>query len=303
MVSTVRTVLGDIRPEELGVCDAHDHLFLRSPQLPGQELDDLSAARAELTAFRAAGGDAVVQWTPYGMGRRTADLPGLSRTTGVHLLCATGLHQAAHYAPESLDRLKGGLAELFVAELTEGIGGSGVRAGLIKVAGGFHGLDAHARRTMTAAAEAHHATGAPIAVHLELGTGALDVLDLLCGESGVPGHRVILGHLNRFPDPVVQRHAAESGCWLAFDGPSRAHHATDWRMPEAARALAEAGYGDRLLLGGDTVVAGARSVDGGPGMPYLLRRVRPRLREALGAELVHRILTEHPGRAFAVDWK
>ncbi|MFE1883057.1 phosphotriesterase family protein [Streptomyces diastatochromogenes] len=302
-MSTVRTVLGDLRPEELGACDAHDHLFLRSPQLPGLELDDVSAAGAELTAFRAAGGGAVVQWTPYGMGRRTADLPGLSRATGVHLVCATGLHQAAHYAPEFLDGLRGGLSELFVTELTEGIGTSGVRAGLIKVAGGFHALDAHARWTMTAAAEAHRATGAPIAVHLELGTGALDVLDLLCGELGVPGDRVILGHLNRSPDPVVQREAAASGCWLAFDGPSRAHHATDWRMPEAVRALAEAGYGDRLLLGGDTVVAGARSVDGGPGMPYLLRRVRPRLAEAVGAGLVDRILMEHPGRAFAVDWK
>lgn len=302
-MSRVRTVLGDIDPGALGVCDAHDHLFLRSPQLPGQELDDVRAARAELAAFRAAGGAAVVQWTPYGMGRRVADLPELSRSTGVRVVCATGLHQAAHYDHESLDGLRGRLADVFVAELTRGIGTSGVRAGLIKVAGGFHGLDAHARWTMTAAADAHHATGAAIAVHLELGTGALDVLDLLCGELGVPGDRVILGHLNRSPDPVVQRQAAETGCWLAFDGPSRAHHATDWRMPEAVRALVEAGYGDRLLLGGDTVVAGARSVDGGPGMPYLLRRVRPRLAEAVGADLMERILTEHPGRAFAVDWK
>ncbi|WP_437103886.1 phosphotriesterase family protein [Streptomyces sp. enrichment culture] len=300
----VRTVLGDIRPEELGVCDAHDHLFLRSPRLPGQELDDVKAARAELAAFRAAGGAAVAQWTPYGMGRRAADLPALSRATGVRIVCATGLHQAAHYAPQVLEELSGNrLAELFVAELTEGIGTTGVRAGLIKVAGGFHGLDAHARRTMTAAAEAHHATGAPIAVHLELGTGGPDVLDLLCGELGVPGERVILGHLNRFPDPVVHREAAAAGCWLAFDGPSRAHHATDWRMPEAVRALAEAGFGDRLLLGGDTVTAGARSVDGGPGMPYLLRRVRRRLAAAVGAELVERMLAEHPGRAFGADWK
>ncbi|GHI09679.1 phosphotriesterase [Streptomyces cellostaticus] len=285
------------------MCDAHDHLFLRSPRLPGQELDDTSAAQAELEAFRAAGGSAVVQWTPYGMGRRAAGLPPLSRATGVHLVGATGLHQAAHYEPELVDGLRGRLAEVFVCELTEGIGTSGVRAGLIKVAGGFHALDAHTRWTMTAAAEAHHATGAPIAVHLELGTGALDVLDLLCDALGVPGHRVILGHLNRSPDPVTQRQAAESGCWLAFDGPSRAHHATDWRMPQAVRDLAEAGYGDRLLLGGDTVVAGARSVDGGPGMPYLLRRVRPLLAAAVGAELVDRILTEHPGQAFAVDWK
>ncbi|AYN43983.1 phosphotriesterase [Streptomyces dangxiongensis] len=302
-MSHVRTVLGDIPGAELGVCDAHDHLFLRSPRLPGQELDDLSAARAELAAFRAAGGAAVVQWTPYGMGRRAADLPALSRTTGVRLVCATGLHRAAHYDAESLARLRGGrLAALFVSELTEGIGTTGVRAGLIKVAGGFHALDAHARWTMTAAAEAHHATGAPVAVHLEQGTGALDVLDLLCGELGVPGERVVLGHLNRAPDPVVHRQAAMSGCWLAFDGPSLAHHATDWRMPEAVRALAEAGFGDRLLLGGDTVTAGARSVDGGPGMPYLLRRVRTRLTEAVGADLVDRMLTEHPARAFAADW-
>jgi phosphotriesterase-related protein len=304
VVSRVRTVLGDLPPGELGVCDAHDHLFFASPRLPGRELRDVSAARAELAAFRAQGGASVVQWTPYGLGRRAADLPELSRTTGVHVVAATGLHQRAHYDDATLAALRGPrLAEVFVAELTGGIGTSGVRAGLIKVAGGFHALDAHARWTMRAAAEAHRATGAPVAVHLELGTGALDVLDLLCGEWGTPPHRVILGHLNRFPDPVVQREAAQSGCWLAFDGPSRANHATDWRMPDAVRALAEAGFGDRLLLGGDTTTAAARSVDGGPGMPYLLRRLRPRLEAALGAEQVARILTENPARAFAADWR
>lgn len=303
MVSTVRTVLGDVPPTALGVCDAHDHLFFRSPRLPGQELQHVSAARAELAAFLAHGGNSVVQWTPYGLGRRAADLPPLSRETGVLVVAATGLHQAVHYDDETLGRLHGRLAEVFVTELTEGIGTSGVRAGLIKVAGGFHGLDAHANRTMRAAAEAHHATGAPIAVHLELGTAALDVTDLLCGELGVPPHRVILGHLNRSPDIVVQLQAAETGCYLSFDGPSRANHATDWRMPSAVRALAEAGHGDRLLLGGDTTSAGARSVDGGPGMPYLLRRVRPRLEVELGAEAVERILVQNPSRAFAVEWR
>lgn len=302
-MSAVRTVLGDVRPGDLGVCDAHDHLFFGSPRLPGQELSSGAAARAELTAFREQGGGAVVQWTPYGLGRRAADLPALSRETGVHLVAATGLHQAAHYDEDTVARLRGRLAEVFVAELTDGIGTSGVRAGLVKVAGGFHALDAHARWTLAAAAEAHHATGAPIAVHLELGTGALDVLDVLCGRFEVPPHRVVLGHLNRSPDLVTHRQAAESGCHLAFDGPSRAHHATDWRMPDAVRALADAGFGDRLLLGADTTTAAARSVNGGPGMPYLLRRVRPRLVQAVGEELVRRILTENPGRAFGTEWR
>ncbi|MEU0944327.1 phosphotriesterase [Streptomyces canus] len=298
----VRTVAGDVPAGELGVCDAHDHLFFGSPQLPGQELRSLSAARAELVAFAELGGGTVVQWTPYGLGRRAADLPPLSRETGVRIVAATGLHQAVHYDDATLAGLRGRLSEVFVAELTEGIGTSGVRAGLIKVAGGFHALDAHARWTMSAAAEAHHATGAPIAVHLELGTGALDVLDLLCGELGVPPQRVILGHLNRSPDSTVHLQAAATGCYLAFDGPSRANHATDWRMPDAVRALAEAGHGDRLLLGGDTTTAAARSVNGGPGMPYLLRRVRPRLVAELGEEPVGRILVDNPGRALAVEW-
>ncbi|MFF5311004.1 phosphotriesterase family protein [Streptomyces massasporeus] len=302
-MSAVRTVLGDVPPADLGVCDAHDHLFFGSPRLPGQELRSMSAARAELLAFREQGGGAVVQWTPYGLGRRAADLPPLSRETGVHVVAATGLHQAVHYDEDTLAGLRSRLAEVFVCELTVGIGTSGVRAGLVKVAGGFHALDAHARWTMTAAAEAHHATGATITVHLEMGTGALDVLDLLCGELGVPPHRVVLGHLNRSPDLVVHRQAAESGCYLAFDGPSLTHHATDWRMPEAVRALADAGFGDRVLLGADTTTAAARAVDGGPGMPYLLRRVRPRLVHAVGEELVERILTENPGRAFGTEWR
>ncbi|MFH8371661.1 phosphotriesterase [Streptomyces sp. NPDC018031] len=302
MTAAVRTVLGDVPAAGLGVCDAHDHLFLRSPLLPGQELDDPVAAEAELRAFHRLGGRAVVQWTPHGMGRGARWLAGLARATGVRIVAATGLHQAVHYPHGLPEAAREHPAELFVRELTRGIGDTGVRAGMIKVAGGFHGLDEHARRTMTAAAEAHHRTGAPIGVHLEAGTGAQDVVELLCDRLAVPPRRVILGHLNRAPDVQAHRSLAQAGVHLAFDGPSRAHHATDWRLPEVLAALAEAGYGDRLLLGGDTTTAAARGVSGGPGMPHLLRRLRERLVVTLGEALVERMLTENPARAFAVEW-
>ncbi|MFE4857662.1 phosphotriesterase [Streptomyces sp. NPDC056670] len=293
MVSAAHTVLGEVPAGRLGVVDAHDHLFIRSPRLPGQEMDDVEDAAARLAAFGSLGGATVVQWTPYGMGRRVAELPALSRESGVHIVAATGLHQAAHYTAELLASVRDRLAELFTGELTEGIGDTGVRAGLIKVAGGFHGLDEHAVLTMRGAAEAHRRTGAPIAVHLELGTGALDVLDLLCGELGVAPGSVILGHLNRSPDFAVHRLAAEAGANLAFDGPSRANHATDWRMPDALRALADAGFADRLLLGGDTVTPDT------PGMAHLLRRVAPRLELDLGKDLLERILVTNPARVYA----
>jgi len=279
----IRTVLGDV--DELGVTDSHDHLFLASRVLPGQELDDVEAAFLELQRFRSAGGDAVVQWTPMGMHRRLDALPDLSRRTGVAIVAATGLHQAQHYSPEWLAETLPRLDELFVDDVTER------RAGLIKVAGGFHGLDAHAVHTMTAAAHAHHATGVPITVHLELGTAALDVLDLVCGKLNVPPDRVVLGHLNRFPDPWIHRQAAAAGAFLAFDGPSRAHHATDWLTPSTLADLAEAGFAAQLLVGGDTTTAAARGV---PGMSYLLTHLRPRLDPDLAAQ----IFVANPTRAF-----
>jgi 5-phospho-D-xylono-1,4-lactonase len=300
----VRTVLGDLAPGELGVTDSHDHVFFRSPLLAGQEVDDPQAADAELRAFAALGGRTVVQWTPFGMGRKPQTLVELARRTGVNIVAATGLHQAAHYDAAELERVYPRLTEIFVDELTRAMPESDARAGLIKVAGEYHHLDPHARRTMTAAAEAHHATGAPIAVHLELGTAALDVLDLLCGELGVSPGRVILGHLNRSPDQRMHRDVASAGAFIAFDGPSRANHATDWRLLDSIIALAEAGHAEQLLLGADTTTARARAATGeGPGMPFLLNGLRPRIEREGGEALATKILVENPARAFAVDWR
>ena len=300
----IRTVLGDLRPEAFGVTDSHDHLFFRSAVLPGQELDDEDAAVAEVRAFAAAGGQAVVQWTPHGLGRRAELLPGISSSTGVSLIAATGLHRREHYPEGFIDGVRDRLAEIFVRELTVGIGNSSVRAGLVKVAGGFHVLDAHAELVMRAAAEAHHATGAPIAIHHELGSAADAVLDLLVDKLDVPPSAVILGHLNRFPDHRGHVELAERGAWLAFDGPSRANHATDPRLLDCLAALVDAGYADRLLLGGDTTTARARGATGeGPGMPYLLTHLKPRIARHLGAEVAEALFRSNPARAFAADWR
>jgi 5-phospho-D-xylono-1,4-lactonase len=300
----IRTVLGDIPPEQLGVCDSHDHLFFRTAVLPGQELDDADAATAEVRGFAAAGGQAIVQWTPFGLGRGAKSLPGISTSAGVSIVAATGLHRAEHYPQGFVDGVRGRLAEIFVTELAVGIANSSVRAGLIKVAGGFHLLDEHARLTMRAAAEAHHATGAPIAVHHELGSAADAVLDLLVDELAVPPSSVILGHLSRSPDHRVHRELAERGAWLAFDGPSRANHATDPWLLDCLAALVDAGYGDRLLLGGDTTTARARAATGeGPGIPYLLTHLRPRITRHLGASVAESVFETNPARAFAVDWR
>lgn len=304
----MRTVLGDIDPAELGVTDSHDHLFFASKLLPGQELDDPAAAAEALLDFKTRGGSALVQWTPYGLTRRTRELAWMSREIGVHVVAATGLHRAEHYNPAILGRVVDGLVKEFVADLTEGTQPAdlpdeprtGPRAGLVKVAGAFHTIDSHARLTMTAAAVAHQETGAPIAVHLELGTAALETVELLCGHLDVPPEKVILGHLNRNPDPRLQREIAETGVFLGFDGPSRANHATDWRLFDGLEALVEAGHGGQILLGGDTTTAAARFQ---PGASYLLSTLAPRLTKLLGGDVVTAVLVANPARAFATSWR
>ncbi|MGW1552292.1 phosphotriesterase family protein [Streptomyces sp. NPDC002346] len=106
VVATVRAVLGDVPAGELGVCDAHGHLFLCRPALPGQELDDPDRAADRLRAFRGLGGRSVVQWTPYGMGRGADTLAEPARSTDTHQVAATGLHQVTYHSTKLLDRIR-----------------------------------------------------------------------------------------------------------------------------------------------------------------------------------------------------
>lgn len=190
----VRTVLGDVTPDTLGVTSAHDHLFFGSPTLPGQELDDVRLAHAEAEAFMAAGGQAIVQWTPRGLGRRRADLATLASATGLAIVSATGRHRAARYGESESTCSPDTLAQRFI----EDVDASTSPCGLIKIATGFHHLDTFERTSLEAAAIAHAATGAPIAIHLELGTAGELVVSGLT-RLGVPETSIVLGHLGRNP--------------------------------------------------------------------------------------------------------
>ena len=93
----VITVTGLIPATRLGVVDAHEHLFLRSPAMPGQEMDDLDRAVEEVREGAASGLGAIVEMTPIGLGRRPELLRALSEATGVAVIAASGYHRDAHY--------------------------------------------------------------------------------------------------------------------------------------------------------------------------------------------------------------
>jgi 5-phospho-D-xylono-1,4-lactonase len=309
----VQTVLGPVAPEQLGPTDAHEHLFLDTPALPGEAFTELEPMVAEASAVRAAGARAVADLTPIGCGRDPRQLRQLAERTGLHVVAATGFHRDAHYwaghwvhaEPEDA------LVELLVTDLTEGMDErdwqgprphpSQVRAGIIKLGASYHRVTPAERRRLAAGAEAALRTGAPIAVHCEQGTMAHELLDLLAGH-GVAARRVALAHLDRNPDPGLHAELAERGAFLMYDGAGKVKYHPDSLLIELVAAMAAAGHAGSVLLGGDLGRRSElRAYGGGPGMAHLFAVLLPRLRKALGAELAAQLVVANPPRLLASE--
>ena len=111
----------------------------------------------------------------------------------------------------------------------------------------------------------------------------------------------MLGHLNRNPDAGLHLELARSGAFLAYDGPSRANHATDWRLFEMLHRMAGEGALGQVLLGADTTTRSATTAaGGGPGMKGLMERTRARLHRELGPAAAAEVFVHNPARAFAL---
>src|SRR5690625_2500851 len=110
---TCRTIAGDLPGARLGRVNYHEHLFQVSPLLPGDEITDEAKSQEEAARLLASGFEAMVDATPYGLGRKPAAVARISSRTGLHVIAATGAHREAHYADDHW------LRGLSAAELTD----------------------------------------------------------------------------------------------------------------------------------------------------------------------------------------
>jgi phosphotriesterase-related protein len=312
-VPVVRTVLGDLPAEALGRTDYHEHLFQVTPLLPGDELDDEPASGEEAVLLRRSGFSAMIDATPVGLGRRPEALARISRTTGLHVVATSGAHREAHYpSGHWLTTLTSEeLTARFAAEVAVGLpvedsghpappargtDGSPVRAGVLKAGIGYWGWTTFERRVLAAVAAASAQTGAPVMVHLEHGTAAFEVLEVLAAE-GAALDQVALAHVDRLPDPGLHAELAATGAYLGYDGWGRARNWPDSVLVDCLVRAAELGAQDRLLLGGDVARRSRYVAYGGlPGLGYLGRRVLPRLVQGGHADLVEAALVDNPKR-------
>lgn len=309
----VRTVGGDIAPDALGATNYHEHFFQVSPLLPGDELADEAASTEEARLLRGSGFAAVVDATPFGLGRRPDALARLALAAEVTVVATTGRHRDDHYRdrPELLEGAAGSWAARFVRELVEGLptddrdadglravgpGGEPVRAGVLKAGIDYWRITTAERVTLEAVASAHRETGAPVMVHTERCTAVDELLDVLEAD-GVAADRVAIAHADRTPDAGLHAAIASRGAFLGYDGAGRFKDWPDSTLIDCCAAVVEAGHGDRILLGADVARARHYAAYGGiPGLAYLGERFVPRLGERIGASALDAVLVGNPAR-------
>jgi phosphotriesterase-related protein len=310
-----RTVLGDIDSVELGITYAHEHLVIHGGR-PIQlfrdfELSDVDKALAELAPVQALGLRTVVDAMPADCGRDVVMLAEISRRSGVHVIAATGLHHERYYHDRhwSVRLSPEELADLFVADVTEGIDEldyaapivkrTSYRAGLMKVAGSSGGPSARDARTFEAAAIAQTRTGCPILTHCEAGTGALEQVELLVRHGADPAH-VVLSHVDKVVDRAYQRDIAATGARVEYDQGFRWGDKPNGTLQLLGWA-AEDGLLGHITLGLDAARQGYWSQYGGsPGWTYLLGEFAARMRERGLGDAEQRILfVEAPAAAFS----
>ena len=344
------TVNGRIDGDRLGVTLSHEHLkidqacwYERSPGIdligdaPVESvdreilrmnpyiskdnlvLDDLAIAVQEVKRFKQLGGSSIIDVTVPGIGRDPVFLKRVSEASGVNIICATGWYVESSHP--SIVRQMGvdELAEIMRKELTDGIDNTSVRAGMIGEIGTTGPITENENKVLQAAARAHKATGAPIAVHVLAFLRekyAFNVLDILEKEDVDLSH-VIICHvdfdngLNKaYHTGLMERGAfigfdnfgvgyPDCSQWLQTDG-SKLLVADDSERIRVLHELAQIGFVSRIVLSHDTCMKLQLRKYGGVGYSHILERVVPRLRSAgISEKDIRSMLVENPKRLFA----
>src|SRR5262245_5775844 len=315
----IQTVTGPMTPDGLGTTLMHEHLAIGFPGWDAEAAVDRSARREHgklcverMQELAGLGLTSMLDPCPLDLGRDVELMAEVSAASGVRIVCATGLYKedqggAAYWKFRMpFGDVRREMHDLFVRELTEGIGETGIRAGVIKVATGAGRVTAYEDTVLRAAADAHRATGAPITTHTEAGTMGVEQLAILV-EEGVEPSAVIVGHSCGTSDLGYHLKLLDRGAFLGFDrfGLEIVH--PDRERLAALIGLVGIGFARQIVLSHDTVWCwrGRAPTLSRGALPeweptHVFRRILPRLREAGVSEgAIRTMLVDNPRRYFS----
>ncbi|MDO8674228.1 MAG: phosphotriesterase-related protein [Dehalococcoidia bacterium] len=310
-MTKVNTVLGPVPVAALGRALMHEHVFLANP---GWDLDSRNAARresdltqisTELAALREYGVKTILDPSPADIGRNLSFMVDVARRSGINIIATTGLYKEDHWLPVYFRLLEiDEIADWMVSELTEGMGGTEIKAGAIKVATSLGRIGEFEEKTLRAAARAHKKTGAPIVTHTEGGTMGKEQIDIFESE-GADLSRIVNGHCCGNSDLLNQFDILKRGAIVGVDRIGVASMMPDVVRRGIAMSIISAGYASQLLLSQDIVgIYYGRSTVTPPRPPErtytnLLTDFIPKLREAGVAEMsIETVLADLPRKFF-----
>ncbi|MCW2909805.1 MAG: hypothetical protein JWL68_4594 [Actinomycetia bacterium] len=309
----IESVTGTVAVEDLGFVLVHEHVVASSPgivsswpEVCGGRAGLIDRGVQALREARAAGVSTIVDCTTFDLGRDASLLAQVSAASGVTIVGSTGLwlDPSVTLRARSADQL----AERFERDLTEGMDGTPIRAGVIKVASEAR-VEPFAQVVLAAAARASIATSAPIMTHTAARhrTGEQQA-DLLEGFGADP-RRVAIGHSDDSADVDYLSRLAARGYRIAMDRlpngalPEYGGQTVEDRVDMIVR-LIERGYGDRILLSHDDPVWAGLLTDSQQvqhkvanplGLAFVSSTVLPALRSrGVSPEVIHQLTVGNP---------
>ncbi|MBC7341035.1 MAG: phosphotriesterase-related protein [Clostridia bacterium] len=264
----VNTVLGPVSPEDLGITLMHEHIVFGYPGWYG----DATLAPPDRQAALKAGIELMQQLKDYGVktfvdatpneaGRDPELYREISEKTGVNIICATGFYYEEEGAPayfkfrSNFADIIAEIYEMFVKEITEGIGRTGIRAGVIKLASSKGMITDYEKAFFRAAAKAQKETGVPIITHTQEGTMGPEQADLLLREGADPS-RIMIGHMSDNTDIRYHLDVLNQGVYIGFDRmglQGLVGCPMDRERYACIIGLIGIGYGDKIMISHDTI--------------------------------------------------
>lgn len=265
----VNTVLGPVSPDQLGRTLMHEHFlfgycgFQGDATLGGfREEEYLDACLKAVEDARAYGIETIVDATTNECGRNVRFLKRVADLTGIQIVCSTGYYFEAESSFAYWNFRRGfadvgqEIYEMMLTEVTRGIEGTGIKAGVIKLASSYQQITPMEEIFFKAAARVQRETGVVIITHTQRGTMGPQQADLLIANGADPG-KIAIGHMCGNTDVSYHEEVLKRGVYVNLDRfglqGELFHTPTDDERMDLIKALADKGYGGRILLGHDSV--------------------------------------------------
>jgi phosphotriesterase-related protein len=255
---SVMSVAGPVKAEDMGLTLVHEHIVVAMGELDPAEAPDrreiLAMATDRLQELKDHGVSTFVDPCPMELGRDPELYAEVSQRSGINIIFATGFYyEGAGLPVDWRGRDAQEIADLYLKELTEGVGDTGLRPGVIKAATGTE-VTASERQCLAAAGKAQKHFGAAIITHTEHSRHG-EVQQDIFAENGADLGRVLIGHQDEQSSAEPIRKLAQRGTFVGMDRIGLEMLSSDKRRADHVAELVRGGFVRQVCLSQDCVCA------------------------------------------------